>query len=130
MGLGADAGHLIPVHITVEPDPDPAPMAHVRRPEEAAWVRASQLLLGTRRRGAPQVQEQVVVVPGRPQHDKLPVGEERLGPVSRPFLRTWQRQADIKDPVLDRRGIRLGRAHSHDVRSVASADGLDAAAAT
>jgi hypothetical protein len=120
MGLGADAGHLIPVDVAVQPEPDPAPMAHVRRPEEAVWFRARQFLLGAGRRGAPQVREPVVVVPGRPQHDKLPPDEERRGPVARPFLRTRQRQADTTEPVLDRRGIELSlaRVHASDARSI------------
>jgi len=120
VGVVADAGHLIPVDITIEPHADPATVAHVWRPEEAVRFRPRQLLLSARRRGAPQVREQVVVVPVGPQHDKLPAGEERWRPVTRPFLRTRQRQADATDPVLDRRGIglSLGRGHGHDFRSL------------
>jgi len=120
MSLSADDGYLIPVDVAVEPDPDPASMAHVRGPEEAVRFGTREFLLGARRRGAPQVRELVVVMPGRPQHDELPADEERRGAVTGAFLDAGQRQADTADPVLDRRGISLSRvrAHGDDLKSI------------
>jgi hypothetical protein len=118
MSLRADGGHLMPVDVVVQPDPDPAPMAHIRGPEETVWFCARQFLLGARRSGAPQVREPVVMMPGRPQHDELPAGEEGRGSVARSFLGAGQRQADATDAVLDRGeiGPSLLRVHGHDPR--------------
>jgi hypothetical protein len=66
------------------------------------------------------MRELVVMMPGRPQHDELPAGEERRGSVTGSFLGAGQGQADAADPVLDHRGIRLPmvRAHRYNLRSI------------
>jgi hypothetical protein len=76
VGFLADPRYLVPVDVAVEADPDPATVADIRRPEESVGFRARQLLLGTRRRGAPEVREAGLMVPVRPQHDELPADEE------------------------------------------------------
>lgn len=113
MRLLADPLHLFPVDVPVQPDPDPAAVADVRRPEEPAGFRDRQFLLGAGWRGAPQMRELMVVVPVGPQHDELPADEERRRAVTLTLLAARQREADRPDAVLDgpRVGFRTARVH-------------------
>src|SRR3984885_11094101 len=68
----AQLGYLRPVRVTVQPDADPAPAAHVRRAEEPGWPGGGEFLLRSRQACTPQVRELVVVVAVGPQrHERL-----------------------------------------------------------
>ena len=47
------------------------------------------------------MREPVVMMPGRPQHDELPTGEERRGPVAGSFLDAGQGQATPMEMVYE-----------------------------
>ena len=66
-----DARDFVPVGVSVEPDTDPAPTAHIRRHEEAVRFLIDHLGLHARRGRTPQRQPAVTVVIVEIHHERL-----------------------------------------------------------
>src|SRR5215210_4929101 len=75
--------HLVPLKSPVEPDPQPAAMAHVGRDEETLWIRLDKHALHPFGRGAPECEPPVAVVVGHHHHEgSLVAHEEGRRPVT------------------------------------------------
>ena len=102
VGVCADLGHLLPVRVDVQADAEPAAAAHVRRAEEALGLLLDELLLDTRRRGAPDGQAAVAVVVVQEHDERLLVAhEERRRPMTEALGRLRQGEADAPN-LLER----------------------------
>jgi hypothetical protein len=94
-------GHLIPVHIIVEPDTDPVASANVRRSEKAVWLRCDRFVLNAQGCGTPEVRDLVAMMTIWPEHPELLSDEECRRPVTEALRDTWQRPTNGSDPAFD-----------------------------
>jgi hypothetical protein len=100
--LSAHRRNLVPVHVTIEPNADPASAPDVGRLEEPVRLLGHELPLGTRGRCTPKMGGMIKVVAAWPHHDELLLHEEGRRAMTEAFGDARQRQAESPDLCLNR----------------------------
>src|SRR5437762_3159140 len=79
VGVGQDAGDFVPVDVDVEAHAEPAPVAHIGRPEEALGLLGDEFGLYAGRRRAPDAEDPVAVMVVDEHGDRLAIPHEPGG---------------------------------------------------